>query len=366
MVRLLQTSDVHLGARHLLLGDRAADQRERQFGAFEQAVDVALTNKVDLFLVAGDLFDAPVAGTATVERVGAALARLASARIRTVILPGDHDAPGRASIYHAHDLVAMVGGPADDTWLTVLTDEAPDRRIAPLGTFVTSRFPVPDAPEDGHRIGLIHRTSRPRDDEIAAAGVDHLAIGGPHRAESGRAGNVSWAASGAPELVDEETTAAGEVLLVTLDDGGGRPVVERVRVGRTRYERQAIDLTGLTDPARVDAAITARTDPDLILDVRLSGSWSDALDIDPARLAIGHADEFFRLLVRDEAVVELTPEPLPPADSIAGAFVRDLEARIAAAESEIAGRDADPAPASELRHALRLGRRLLAGQGSER
>jgi hypothetical protein len=47
---------------------------------------------------------------------------------------------------------------------------------------------------------------------------------------------------------------------------------------------------------------------------------------------------------------------LPPEDTIAGALIRDLESRIAAADGE--GR-ADEA--AELREVLRLGRLLLAG-----
>jgi len=34
MLRLLHTADVHLGARHTDLGDRAVALRERQFAAF--------------------------------------------------------------------------------------------------------------------------------------------------------------------------------------------------------------------------------------------------------------------------------------------------------------------------------------------
>src|SRR5215211_6025755 len=48
MLRLLHTADVHLGARHADLGDRAATQRERQFAAFVATVDVALEEKLDL------------------------------------------------------------------------------------------------------------------------------------------------------------------------------------------------------------------------------------------------------------------------------------------------------------------------------
>jgi len=47
MLRLLHTADVHLGARHADMGERAASQRERQFQAFQRSVDLALSEKVD-------------------------------------------------------------------------------------------------------------------------------------------------------------------------------------------------------------------------------------------------------------------------------------------------------------------------------
>jgi hypothetical protein len=59
----------------------------------------------------------------------------------------------------------------------------------------------------------------------------------------------------------------------------------------------------------------------------------------------------------------LTEGTLPSPDTIAGAFIRDLEARIAELEAAQAGdTGANPAAeAAELRDALRLGRLLLAG-----
>ncbi|HET7181153.1 MAG TPA: DNA repair exonuclease, partial [Candidatus Limnocylindrales bacterium] len=91
MLRLLHTADVHLGARHTDLGDRAATQRERQFAAFVATVDLALAEKVDLVLIAGDLFDSNVQPRRSVERAAAQLKRLVDARIRIVIAPGTHD-----------------------------------------------------------------------------------------------------------------------------------------------------------------------------------------------------------------------------------------------------------------------------------
>ena len=73
MLRIIHTADVHLGARHDDLGEQAAAQRERQFAAFKAAIDLAIAEKVDLFLIAGDLFDSNVQPRRSVERVAAEL-----------------------------------------------------------------------------------------------------------------------------------------------------------------------------------------------------------------------------------------------------------------------------------------------------
>ena len=88
MLRIIHTADVHLGARHDDLGEQAAAQRERQFAAFTATVDLAIAERVDLVLIAGDLFDSNVQPRRSVERVAAELARLVQARIRSAIIPG--------------------------------------------------------------------------------------------------------------------------------------------------------------------------------------------------------------------------------------------------------------------------------------
>ena len=118
MLRIIHTADVHLGARHDDLGEQASAQRERQFAAFVATVDLALAEKVDLFLIAGDLFDSNVQPRRSVERVAAQLQRLAAGKIRTVIVPGTHDCYDRASIYRAHDVKALAGSTRDDDWVT--------------------------------------------------------------------------------------------------------------------------------------------------------------------------------------------------------------------------------------------------------
>src|ERR1700675_2893158 len=130
MLRIIHTADVHLGARHDDLGEAAAAQRERQFAAFKATVDLAIAEKVDLFLVAGDLFDSNVQPRRSVDRVAAELKRLASASIRTVIIPGTHDVYDKASIYRAYDLPAMSGSGPNDDLVTVLDPDHPSVHLA--------------------------------------------------------------------------------------------------------------------------------------------------------------------------------------------------------------------------------------------
>jgi hypothetical protein len=66
------------------------------------------------------------------------------------------------------------------------------------------------------------------------------------------------------------------------------------------------------------------------------------------------ATELLAVRLHDLSVPQAPDGPPPPPDTVAGAFVRDLQARIAAAEL---GGAADVA--AEAREALRLGRLLL-------
>lgn len=384
MLRLIHTADVHLGARHDDLGEQASAQRERQFAAFVATVDLALKEKVDLFLVAGDLFDSNVQPRRSVERVAAELKRLGDSKIRTVIIPGTHDVYDRASVYRAYDLPAMAGSTPDDDLVTVLD---PDRASIHIPTcdvvvhgpvFATKRAPHSplkglDASADGNpatwKVGMVHgalaipgKTDGDEvvitTDEIAASNLDYLALGHWHSAQAGKAGSVTYAYSGAPEPVAVDQDRAGKVLLVELNERDGVKTVtaEERQVGRTRFERHELDAATQASQPALTKTLQAMADPDLILDVRLTGVRPDELDLDTDEIEAALAPSFLKVRVRDGSTPALTEGPIPSPDTIAGAFIRDLEARIA--ELEAAGRDAE---AAEQRDALRLGRLLLAG-----
>ena len=298
MLRLLHTADVHLGARHADLGDAAAAQRERQFAAFKASVDLAISEQVDLFLVAGDLFDSNVQPKRSVERVAAELGRLAKARIRSVLVPGTHDVYDRSSVYRAYDIATLAGSRPQDELIVVLTPDHPWIHLQALDVvvhgpcFPTKRAPYSplrdlaalEVPQATWKVGVLHAAvaipGRTDGDEvvvtveeIAATGLDYLALGHWHSAQVAKTKGITYAYAGAPEAIAVDQDKAGKVLLVTLDEKAGVHTVhvEERSVGRTSFARQELDASTIgSQPAFIEK-LKAQANPDLVLDVRLIG-----------------------------------------------------------------------------------------------
>ena len=193
----------------------------------------------------------------------------------------------------------MAGLPPASDLLVVLTPERPELLIADLDLIVYGRVfatkRAPRSPLEGFdvraddratwKVGMIHgsrfiagKVERDdvlfSDDEIAASGLDYLALGHWHSFLSGRAGATTWAYAGAPEPVAVDQDGAGDVCLVRLEDGiGGRSSVhlERVRVGRTDVPEHRVDAAELASQDDLVRRLAELADPDLVLAVTVVG-----------------------------------------------------------------------------------------------
>src|SRR5712692_6992273 len=87
-LRLLHTADIHLDSDGCGNAAEQAAHRERERRIFRRIVECALTERVDLLLIAGDLFDHNRVPDETVEFARRELDRL---RSPVVVLPGNHD-----------------------------------------------------------------------------------------------------------------------------------------------------------------------------------------------------------------------------------------------------------------------------------
>jgi DNA repair exonuclease SbcCD nuclease subunit len=350
-VRLLHTSDVHLGATFKVLGDRGREQHRQVRETFAQVVTLALEERVDAMLIAGDLFDSAAAARAHLAFAADQLTRLGEAGILTCAIAGNHDPLGEGSASLWSDLRARcphltVFGP------TLEARAFPERDLTVVARSIQDRLSVQSplaglpVPRRTHfLVGVAHGSVQRPDlparfgliapEEIAASGVDYLALGDWHSARDVSSGGVKAWYSGAPEMIDVDEPDSGNVCLVTLRAPGDIEVVPR-RVGRRRAKRLTLDLATAGGPEGVARAIRAHADPDVVLSVTLTGlaALEDRVNVDRLHEDLG--PEFFRLEIGDES--HLRPDVIDPSQypekTVIGRFVQQMQAQIAQREGD--------------------------------
>ncbi|MFQ6672166.1 MAG: exonuclease SbcCD subunit D [Candidatus Tectimicrobiota bacterium] len=374
-VTLLHTADVHLGASFPYLGPRGTDHRRQVVETFRQVVEEALARRVDLFLVAGDLFDSTAPSRTSVEFALAALRRLGEAGIPVVVVPGNHDHDGPEAVWR------LVPFEEDVPGLRLLLGEGVVERTLPaLGLTVVARPTTtttsPESPlrgvsgagREGLVVGIAHGSVAGGEgfgtgdfpitpEAIASSGLHYLALGHWHKpADHSRGGVTAWYC-GSPEVLHPADVGAGRVLLVTVDEGG--TVVEPLAVGRCRAESITLSVEDHPEVASLEAAVRPWANPDLLLDVTLSGlkplegAWTaETLEEVEAILA----PQFYFLRITDRAQARLDAEALGrhPEVTVAGRFVRLMARRLEEAEGEEERRCVE--------EALQVGLALLEGR----
>lgn len=198
-MKFIHAADVHLDSplRNLedYEGAPVEEIRNATRRAFENLIALALEEKVDVVLIAGDLFDGDWKDYNTGLFLVRQLARLAAACIPVVIIAGNHDAAGR--------LTTALPYPANVTLLSHLRPEThllEEPRIAIHGQsfarreITTNLAAVYPPPRPGYfNIGLLHTSLTGREghapyapctvEELAAKGYDYWALGHAHSFE---------------------------------------------------------------------------------------------------------------------------------------------------------------------------------------
>lgn len=103
-MRILHTSDWHLGRS---FGPVSLHADQQAF--LDWLVELVVAERVDLVVVAGDLYDRAIPPTESVALLRDALERLVAHRVRVVAVAGNHDGPDRLAAYDGlTDLAGVV------------------------------------------------------------------------------------------------------------------------------------------------------------------------------------------------------------------------------------------------------------------
>ncbi len=241
-LRVLHTADVHLESDGYGNARQQAEHQERGRRVFQRIVDRALSDEVDLLLIAGDLFDHNRVSDAAVDFVRAELARL---RRPVVILPGNHDALYPNAIYDRHDLAAGSSHVRVIQLLNGETVELPELDAVVWGRAMEEHEPgfqplahIPGRDDRRWHLAMAHgffyevrqrpdRSSPIFADEIRDTGWDYVALGHQHVQTNVSQGSVVAYYAGAPVTDWSGADPVGSVLRIDLSPEHGIRVEPR-------------------------------------------------------------------------------------------------------------------------------------------
>ena len=327
MLKIIHGADFHLDSPFSgLTPKRAAQRRGEQRELLERLAGLARKKEAGLVLLAGDLLDSERVFPETALALSKALA---SIPCPVFIAPGNHDPytdrsiwtalnwPDNVHIFRSHDL-ERVDLPGCTLWGRAFTDT--HQETSPLEGLTV--------PGDGKlHLAVLHGCVGERNGygpispaEIAASGLDYLALGHVHQGSGlQREGGTWWAYPGCPEGRGFDETGEKGVLYVEAEPG--RVTAQFVPLAKVRYEAITADITG-PDGAlfNILEALPGKTS-DLICRLILTGE-GDAPNL--ANLQQTLAPEFYGLTLIDRTRLPQDLWARREEDALTGLFLRTM------------------------------------------
>ena len=345
MLKILHMADLHLDSPFSLKNaDTAQAMRQMMRGTFTSAMLYARSEKIDLVLISGDVFDTGYAARDTLALLRSEFEK--SQDIKFIIAPGNHDPyradspwaktefPSNVHIFKSSSLSKISFDDLNtDVYGWAFTEESmsadplavkphPDpERINILCAHCELEGPV------GGRYCSITKA------ELGAAGFDYAALGHIHKGTDGanKIGKTYYAYSGCLEGRSFDECGTKYAIIAEIDKNKGelkaefrpRPFTQR------KFEVVETDVSGCTDTptllSMVNSAVrTARTGNETSVRVILRGSV-------PAELVI--SEEFTANNISGVRYAEVENKTEPTYDieqyakepGIRGAFYRAME-----------------------------------------
>ena len=352
MLKIIHTSDLHIGAKFGAFGEKAEAQRKAILGALVKIVDLAIERSAHIVLISGDLFDSNFPSLASVDFVKSQLRRLNDAKIYAAVLPGTHDCLSKDSIYRRERFGA------DLPFVFVFDDESVTQKEFPdidLTLFakpntVNKSTESPTAFLESfvksagtkYKVAMAHGSVQiegkaAADDmpitlrEISSSGIQYLALGHWHGCQEFSFGStIAWYA-GSPEITYQEGKGGlgqGYAVFVEIDNGAVK--AEPARVSEKELKEIDIDMQIYENMDNIYHEIEKSAGPHVILRANIFG-FSDAAGlIDAEKMEEDFQDKFFSISVKDGTALkigEITGQNYPE-ELVIGQFVRIMRVKI--------------------------------------
>ncbi len=347
MVKILHTADIHLGAKFPGLGNNGNSQREQLRTTFRNIIATAIDERVNIVLIAGDLFNANQQPQRNIDLVIEQFNLLGSNNISICLIPGTHDSFDSSSIYKKVDFEGKCSN------LKIFTDEnvsfkeypsldltvygkpnlsnrsyaSPLKDLKPL---TSSKFHIAVAHGSFYIPGKVEEDDHVfKLEEVKASGMHYLALGHWHAVYQCSDQPEAWY-SGPPEWIPGQTERGGVLMVSLLDSGEVR--VEHKKLGLRDYDEIEINMRGIQDIATLKARISEGADKNLVRKVTLKGLREAELIVNPEEWELG--ENFFHLGVIDESHPKSEEIAEDEEKLIRSRFIKLMKAQIEGSEGE--------------------------------
>ena len=341
MPKIIHTADIHLDAPFSLFDVQKAQVRKNELrGTFSSLILLAKTEKADIMILAGDLFDS---GFVTKETTSLLISQFSSVpECRFVIVPGNHDFISSRSPYKKEVFPPNVYIFEDERISKISFDEI---GVDVYGFAYTSERYTENplaAPLmlDRRKINILaaHCDLYGKSDccpltpaDLARSGFDYAALGHIHKGGDVKlAGGTYYAYSCCPEGRSFDECGIKGVILCEMNKDSGKLSASFAsrRICRRHYEKISVDVTGVSSNAelcdRIKSALTEENcGADALVRVKLCGRISPEAALSPEKLSAQMFGVFY-LEIQNDTVPLLNDEELKNDISIRGAFFREL------------------------------------------
>jgi DNA repair protein SbcD/Mre11 len=349
--RFIHTADLHLDSPLKTLALRDADLGAHIANATRQAfvriINACLEERVDALVIAGDLYDREIRGTATLLFLGAQFKRLQEANIAVFIVRGNHDA---AAVVTRHLTL-----PENVTVFSTRGEckVINDKRVAIHGVSFkdghvpTSLIPNFRPPVDGAiNIGILHTSLAGAEghdvyapcavNDLVLQGYDYWALGHIHKRQIHHSA-PAIIMPGIPQGRDINEVGAKSATLVTVTDNRDIQLSE-IQTAVAQFERVTVDIGDCDELSVVASRMRGA------LETQLNSISADTL---VARLTLTGITPLSAKLHRDPELIGA--EAQQAALNVGRTLIDKLEVRVRGLETKSAeGFD----PISEIRSML--------------
>lgn len=351
-IKILHTADIHIGAAESFLGADADARRFETLITFEKIIDLAITEKVDLIAIAGDLFDSNTVEerfiTAVFEKIKTA------APIKVIFAAGNHDPLNADSPFLNRSL-------PENLYVLGINDECitfDDIGAKVYGrSFEHSYLQGEESlsiKADENYINILVQHGELKSDLnsdynaitpkfVKNSGMDYIALGHVHkRTEIGKLDGTSFAYCGCPEgqgfdELDQKGVYIGEIGKKYCD-------LKFTPVSKRLHIEEKVDVSSLKDSSEISSAILMQLENaygenfrDNLYKIELTGEISEDTEIITAEILSRLNGELYFVKLKNRTEYLIDYEALSKEPTLKGIFVKKMlkKAELATEEEKL-------------------------------